>query len=147
SWAGAIGLLQLLPTTAEEHNVRDLTDPVQNLYAGTKHLQWLQEYFQPVVRDSTERVKFILAAYNVGHGHVMDAIKLTEKFAGDGQKWEDVKEFLLKKSSSQYFNDPVVRFGYCRGIEPVTYVATIYSIYENYMALFPDKRDQPIENI
>lgn len=147
SWAGAIGLLQLLPTTAEEHNVRDLTDPVQNLYAGTKHLQWLQEYFQPVVRDSTERVKFILAAYNVGHGHVMDAIKLTEKFAGDGQKWEDVKAFLLKKSSSQYFNDPVVRFGYCRGIEPVTYVATIYSIYENYMALFPDKRDQPIENI
>ncbi|MEQ8472803.1 MAG: transporter substrate-binding domain-containing protein [Marinoscillum sp.] len=142
SWAGAVGLLQLLPTTAEEHNVTDLTDPVQNLHAGTRHLQWLQDYFQPVVRDTTERVKFILAAYNVGHGHVMDAIKLTDKFEGDSQKWDDVKEYLLKKSNSQFFNDPVVRFGYCRGVEPVTYVAMIYSIYENYLVLFPEKGDQ-----
>jgi len=153
SWAGAVGLLQLLPTTAEEYNVTMLEDPVQNLYAGTQHIKWLQSYFSDVIIDPLERVKFILAAYNVGHGHVMDAIRLTEKYDGNPQLWEDVKEYLLKKSNSNYFNDPVVQFGYCRGIEPVTYVSTILSIFKNYKILFPEgpevKGESPVpsENI
>lgn len=139
SWAGAIGLLQLLPATAEEYGVRDLTDPADNLYAGTMHLKWLQDYFEEYVDDPFQRTKFVLAAYNVGHGHVMDAIRLTSKFGGDPQSWEEVSDFLLKKSNSKYYNDEVVQFGYCRGIEPVTYVSSIHAIYESYMALLPDQ--------
>lgn len=139
SWAGAIGLLQLLPATAEEYGVMDLTDPAQNLFAGTMHLKWLQDYFDPYIEDQAQRTKFVLAAYNVGHGHVMDAIRLTHKYGGNSQDWNEVSDYLLKKSSSKYFNDEVVQFGYCRGIEPVTYVSTIYAIYESYQALFPDE--------
>ena len=138
SWAGAIGLMQLLPQTGEAHGADDLTDPAQNVQAGVRHLIWLNDYFEDQIEDPEERKKFILAAYNVGHGHVMDAIRLTEKFGGDGQLWEEVSVNLLRKSSSEYFNDPVVEFGYCRGQEPVHYVSTIFSIYTNYQALYPD---------
>lgn len=146
SWAGAIGLLQLLPATAEENGVKvqDLTDPTENLKAGVAHLLWLKNYFSDVVEDSQERVKFILAAYNVGHGHVMDAIRLSEKYGANPNVWEgNVSDYLLKKANSKYFNDEVVQFGYCRGIEPVTYVSNIFSIYENYQTLYPltEKQD------
>lgn len=142
SWAGAIGLLQLLPETAKDYgvSVKMLTNPEDNLSAGTKHLLWLQNYFEEVIDDPEERIKFVLAAYNVGHGHLMDAIRLTEKYGGDPQLWEgNVREYLLKKSNSKYFNDEVVKYGYCRGLEPVTYVATIFSIYENYQTIFSDE--------
>jgi membrane-bound lytic murein transglycosylase F len=145
SWAGAIGLLQLMPQTAEEYGVEfsDLTDPEENLKAGVQHIQWLQSYFEDIIIQPDERIKFILAAYNVGHGHVMDAIRLTEKYGGDPQQWEgNVRDYLLKKSNSNYFNDEVVQYGYCRGIEPVTYVSTIFSIYENYKTIISDQVTQ-----
>ncbi len=141
SWAGAIGLLQLMPETAEEYGVSraNLTIPEENIKAGTNHIRWLQDYFADVIDDPEERLKFILAAYNVGHGHVMDAIRLTKKNGGNPQLWEDhVREYLLNKSNSKYFNDEVVQYGYCRGIEPVTYVSTIFSIYENYKSIISE---------
>lgn len=140
SWAGAVGLMQLLPVTAKEYGVEDLSNPADNIYAGTQHVKWLQEYWEDKVADSVERRKFILASYNVGHGHVMDAVRLTDKYGKDSQVWDDnVEEFLLKKSTSKFFDDEVVQYGYCRGIEPVTYVKKIYSIYENYKILMPDE--------
>lgn len=139
SWAGAVGLMQVLPVTAGDYGITDLHDPEANVQAGTLHLKWLSQYFADVIDDPAERKKFILAAYNAGHGHIMDAIKLTRKFDGDPQAWEDVKIYLIKKSTPAYFNDPVVEFGYCRGMEPVSYVSSILSIYENYMALFPQE--------
>ncbi|MEP1892209.1 MAG: transporter substrate-binding domain-containing protein, partial [Cyclobacteriaceae bacterium] len=130
SWAGAVGLMQLLPVTAKEYGITDLTNPADNIYAGTQHVKWLQDYWADKVADSVERRKFILASYNVGHGHVMDAVRLTNKYGKDSQIWDDnVEEFLLKKSTSKFFDDEVVQYGYCRGIEPVTYVKKIYSIY------------------
>ena len=91
------------------------------------------------MEDPKQKTKFVLAAYNVGHGHVVDAIRLTNKYGGDPQNWSEVSEFLLKKSNSKYYNDEVVQFGYCRGIEPVTYVSTILAIYESYVALLPEE--------
>ncbi|MFY0607823.1 MAG: transporter substrate-binding domain-containing protein [Cyclobacteriaceae bacterium] len=139
SWAGAVGLLQLLPSTAEEYGIKDLKNPSQNLKAGVQHLQWLENYFLDVVADEEERVKFVLAAYNVGHGHVMDAIRLAEKNGDQPDKWEIIEHYLLKKSNPKYYNDPVVVYGYCRGIEPVTYVSRILSMYEKYTAVFSEK--------
>lgn len=139
SWVGAVGLMQLLPATAEEYGVTNLTNPSRNLYAGTMHLKWLAKFWEDKIQDPEERLKFILASYNVGHGHVMDAVKLTEKYRKDPQLWDDnVEDFLARKSSPKYFKDPVVEFGYCKGSEPVAYVEEIYKIYENYKALYPD---------
>ncbi len=132
SWAGAQGLLQLMPRTAKEFGAKRVTDPVQNLSAGARYLEWLWEYWKDIP-DSLERIKFVLASYNVGQGHVQDARRLAIKYDKDPNRWEgNVAEFLLKKAQKAYFNDEVVQFGYCRGEEPVAYVEEIFNRYRHY---------------
>jgi membrane-bound lytic murein transglycosylase F len=138
SWAGAQGLMQLMPVTGREYGIEDLLDPEENIRAGKKHLIWLKKFWANKVRDSTEHVKFVLASYNVGHGHLLDAVRLTKKYGKDTAVWEDNVEFyLLQKSYSKFFNDPVVKYGYCRGIEPVNYVREILNTYQNYLDIIP----------
>jgi len=133
SWAGAVGLMQVLPNTGEEYGIENLKDPAKNVYAGRKHLEWLKSYWETEKLDSANQLKFILASYNVGHGHVRDAQRLAEKYEKDPGDWDVISNFLIKKTYSKYYNDPVVQFGYCRGIEPVTYVSTIEEVYDNYV--------------
>ena len=132
SWAGAVGLLQLMPATAQQFGVRNLLDPEENLQGAVKFLKWLAQYWHDRIPDEGERLKFILASYNCGAGHVDDAQRLTEKYGGNPQSWEDVSYWLLQKSTQQYSADPVVRFGFCRGLEPVNYVTYILERYNHY---------------
>lgn len=142
SWAGAVGLMQVMPRTGREYGVTNLHDPEKNIYAGMKHLQWLQRQWEKRIADENERLKFVLASYNVGLGHLQDAVRLTEKYGGNTKSWQDVSQFLLKKSRSKYFNDPVVEYGYCRGSEPVEYVDRILDIYQNYKEILQQESQQ-----
>lgn len=63
SGAGAVGLMQLVPRTGRWMGARDLTNPAQNIAAGTKYLKYLSERF-----DGNETK--IIAAYNAGEGNV-----------------------------------------------------------------------------
>jgi membrane-bound lytic murein transglycosylase F len=74
----------------------------------------------------------VLASYNTGAGHVQDAQRLAEKYGGNPQSWEDVSYWLLQKSTQEYSTDPVVKFGFCRGLEPVNYVSHILERYDRY---------------
>jgi membrane-bound lytic murein transglycosylase F len=133
SWAGALGLMQLMPETAERFGVQSITSPRDNIRCGMQLLQWLDERLALRVEDSNERLKFVLAAYNVGIGHVLDAMKLAEKYGMNPTIWNDnVDFFLLHKSDPKYYNDPVVEFGYCRGEEPYQYVREILERYDHY---------------
>jgi membrane-bound lytic murein transglycosylase F len=132
SWAGATGLLQLMPATAKEFGVRNLRDPQDNVNGAIKFLNWLTDYWDDKIKDEDERLKFILASYNCGAGHVEDAQRLAEKYGGNPQSWDDVAYWLLQKSKVQYSEDPVVKFGFCRGIEPVMYVRSILERFEHY---------------
>ncbi|MBN2805735.1 MAG: transporter substrate-binding domain-containing protein [Prolixibacteraceae bacterium] len=139
SWMGAMGLMQLMPKTAELYNIEDITDPKENIRGGLEYLTWLDEVFAPIIRDSDERLKFVLASYNVGIGHVMDARKLAMKYGRDPNVWKDqVDFFILKKSIPQYYNDPVVKWGYCRGEEPYQYVIKVLDRYQHYLNVLPD---------
>lgn len=132
SWAGATGLLQLMPATAREFGVHDALDPADNVRGAVKFLQWLQAFWAKRVPDENERLKFILASYNTGAGHVEDAQRLTVKYGGNPQVWDDVSYWLLQKSTQQYSSDPVVKFGFCRGLEPVNYVTLILERFDHY---------------
>ena len=135
SWVGARGLMQLMPKTAKHFGVKKVSDPAQNLQGGVKFIEWLEDYWKDIP-DPNERIKFVLASYNVGQGHVQDARKLAEKYGKDPNKWDgNVAEFLLKKSQKKFFNDDVVKFGYCRGAEPVAYVEQILQRYRDYQKL------------
>jgi len=134
SWTGAYGLMQLLPATARQFGLDSLiASPVQNIEAGTNFLIHLNAYWKDFIRDSAERIKFVLASYNVGLGHVIDARSLAIKYNKDPDVWDNnVDFFLLNKSKPAYYNDPVVRFGYCRGEEPYEYVKKILKRLEHY---------------
>jgi membrane-bound lytic murein transglycosylase F len=133
SWAGAVGLMQLLPSTGKMYGTTNLYDPVLNIKAGTKFLLSLDKYWSEFIEDSTERIKFVLASYNVGRGHIDDARRLAEKYDANLNVWDDNVEFyLLQKSKPKYYNDEIVRNGYCRGIETVKYVKEIFERYEHY---------------
>jgi membrane-bound lytic murein transglycosylase F len=137
SWAGAVGLMQLLPSTGEMHGATNLYNPEVNIRAGIKFLEYLDSYWKEFITDSLERIKFVLGSYNIGWGHIEDAQRLAEKYGANPELWnENVEEYLLKKSKSKYYNDEVVRNGYCRGMETVNYVAEILERYEHYKKFF-----------
>lgn len=132
SWAGARGLMQVMPATARQFGIAGLYDPTNSMEAGTAYLEYLQEYWQSIP-DSTERIKFILASYNAGPGHVEDARRLADKYGKNPYLWDkNVAEYLLLKSKPLYYNDPVVYYGYCRGSEPYNYVKDIMKRYDHY---------------
>lgn len=132
SWAGATGLLQLMPATARQYGVRNSLDPEDNIQGAVRFLKWLNEFWIDEIPDEAERLKFILASYNTGAGHVQDAQRLAKKYGGDPNVWADVSYWLLQKSTQQYSTDPVVKFGFCRGLEPVNYVTHILERYDHY---------------
>ena len=137
SWAGAVGLMQLLPSTGEMFGVSNLYDPEINIKAGIKFLVYLDSHWKDIVTDSLERIKFVLASYNIGLGHIEDAQRLSDKYGANPDIWFDnVEYYLLQKSKPKYYNDEVVRNGYSRGIETVTYVKEILDRYEHYKKFF-----------
>jgi len=140
SWAGAYGLMQLMPSTGDHFGIDVRESPESNILAGIKYITWLQEMFEEKVADESERLKFILAAYNVGPGHVLDARQLARKNGRDPDLWDDnVAYYLLKKSEPQYYHDPVVEHGFCRGEEPFNYVNEVLDRYEHYTNLLAKK--------
>ena len=82
-----------------------------------------------------ERIKFIVASYNAGVGHVLDAIELARKYDKDPNLWNgNVEEAILWKANPQYYNDSVCHYGYFRGRQTVAYVAEVeqhYLFYKN----------------
>ncbi len=138
SWAGAKGLMQLMPETGERFGAQNLDDPEQNIRAGVRFIKFLDKQFADTKVEKEERVKFILASYNVGLGHVQDARRLAEKYEAETTtSWKDVDTFLLYKSQPKYYNDPVVKYGYCRGEETYKFVNEVMNRYEHYKRLVP----------
>lgn len=133
SWAGARGLMQLMPGTAKRFGAINLDDPRQSIKAGVGYLKYLDKYWAKKVVDPDERLKFILASYNVGLSHIIDARKLAEKHGKDPSLWEEnVEYYLTRKSDPKFYRDPVVMAGYCKCEEPVNYVRDILDRYDEY---------------
>jgi membrane-bound lytic murein transglycosylase F len=132
SWAGAGGLIQLMPATAKEVGVTNSFNPEQNVRGGVKYLGKMRDRFE-AVKDSIQKVKFTLAAFNCGAGHVFDAMRLAEKNGKDPNIWDDnVEEYILKLKDKEYYLDEVVKHGFVRGTEPYHYVRDIFLRYEHY---------------
>lgn len=134
SYAGAYGLMQITPATAIRFGINNVHSaaPNTNMAVGVMLLNWLDKKMQLYVTDPNERIKFVLAAYNIGLGHIFDAQLLAKKYGKNMDKWDEVKEFLLNKSFPKYYNDPLVKFGYCGGVQTVNYVADVLSRFKHY---------------
>lgn len=134
SWVGARGLMQIMPSTARGYrtSVARLGNPETSVDVATKLINDLDSYLVKYVPNDKERLKFVIAAYNVGIAHVYDAIALARKYGLNPEVWDDnVSKAILMKMNPKYYNDPVVKYGYCRGTETVAYVKGITNFYEH----------------
>jgi len=139
SWSGARGLMQLMPVTAKAMGMPDGMEEnaEESVKAAVKLIGVLSESFKGV-SDEQERIKFTLAAYNSGLAHILDARALAEKYGADKNIWYDnAEKYLLLKSNEQYFNDPVCKAGYFRGIETYNFVREILERLEIYKEKIP----------
>ena len=138
SWMGARGLMQVMPKTARAHGAEEnsLGDPAVSIRVASKILKELEGVMRGRAAAG-DRIKFVLAAYNAGSGHVTDAIALARKNDLDPRVWEDnVAQAMLWEMDPEYYNDSVCNFGYCRGTEPVDYVVKVLNRYEYYKKNF-----------
>ena len=133
SWAGAKGLMQMMPGTAKELGVNNIQDPKDNIAGGSLYLKRLYDRF-PQVSDSIQRTKFAMAAYNCGYSHVKDAQNLAVKNNLDPNIWDkNVSEMILALSYPKNYNLPIIKFGYVNGKEPYRYVSQIFERYNHYI--------------
>lgn len=129
SWAGAAGIMGLMPRTAKIYGITDgdRMNPDLSIGVAVDLLDSLNRIFKNI-KDKDERLKFILAAYNGGSGHISDAQALAQKYGDNPHVWEgSVKKYLELKSNPEFYNDPVCKNGYFRGNETIRYVNNVLS--------------------
>lgn len=133
SWAGAKGLMQIMPQTAEHLGLQEdeIYDPEQNIYAAARYIAELNNHFRDI-RNPVEKQFFVMASYNGGYFHIRDAMRLTEKHGKNKYKWNDVAESVLHLQEKEYYTDEVVKYGYMRGYETVNYVNKIRDRWHKY---------------
>lgn len=130
---GAKGLMQMLPRTAEELGVTNLTEPEQAISSGIRYLNWTRDRFSKDL-PVQEQIFFSLASYNAGFGHVKDAQRLARQLGLRDDKWfNHVEKAMLLLQQKEYYKK--ARFGYVRGTEPVNYVRDIHQRYLSYIRI------------
>lgn len=134
---GAEGLMQVMPSTAEHYGIHDLTDPEENIKAGTMHLERLQDMFAGEDMDRNEKVLFTLASYNAGEGRIADCRSLAEARGLDSRRWENVVRVIPEMRLDSILDEECVKLGKFQGHETISYVDNILSIYNTFCTVCP----------
>ena len=132
---GARGLMQFMPRTAERFGLAgdEVLVPSKSIQAGVEYLLFLERRFCEIA-DRDERIKFVLAGYNAGPGHVRDAMALAMKYGDDPHVWSgSVEKWLLALQEAKYYNDKACKHGFFRGRYTVRYVQKVFDRYYIYI--------------
>ena len=130
---GAIGLFQIMPRTGRGLGFKNLTDPEQSTHAGVKYMHRLVDRW-PAHLPLQERLRFALAAYNAGPGHVLDARRLAAQIGRSPDIWfGHVEEAIVRLRKPRYYRK--ARYGYCRGTHTRAYVRAVHERYEAYVEI------------
>lgn len=127
---GALGLMQMMPRTADRYEIENLLDPKENIEAGAAYISRLQSKFRDTSADSDELVKFTLAAYNAGEGRIYDCIKLARSQGIDTGAWDSVCSVLPLMSRDSVLSGEDVQHGKFKGKETVAYVKAVLNQYD-----------------
>ncbi|MFK8066893.1 MAG: transglycosylase SLT domain-containing protein [Gammaproteobacteria bacterium] len=133
SYAGATGLMQIMPGTAKELGVINRQDPEDSIKAGLKYMKKLRGRYNDKL-PQIEKNWFSLASYNAGYERIQDARKFAKKLKLDPDRWFGNVEIAMQKMANPK-NRKETRFGFCRCGQTVVYVRTIRELYNNYIQL------------
>lgn len=123
---GVRGIMQLTQTTAKEMGINNRLDPAQSISGGVKYLKKLYDRYEDI--QGFDRMLFTLAGYNVGPGHILDAMKIAGQKGLDPNRWSSLEQTLPLLRQPKYYKDAT--YGYCRGTEPVRFVHRVLTYYD-----------------
>jgi membrane-bound lytic murein transglycosylase F len=142
SWAGAYGLMQFMPGTGERFGVYPDSPPNIQVKGGMQYIQYIYRLWKKIPNEN-DRIHFLVASYNCGAGHIIDAQRIAEKYGYNPLIWkENVALFVPKMSSAKYYNDNVVKNGSFNGKLVINYVNEVMTRYIEYKTAFPNKGEQ-----
>ncbi len=124
---GATGLMQLMPKTAANYGLNDSTIliPEQNIRAGALYIKRLQKTYN-FITNPQENIHFVLASYNAGPAHIMDARRLAKRYGRSPYVWFDNTEYWLTQlANPTYATDSVVLYGAFNATETTAYVRKV----------------------
>lgn len=140
SWAGARGLMQIMPRIGAAYGVSQsqLANPETSIKTAVRILRDLDDTLKNTITDDDERLKFMLACYNGGIGHISDARRLAKKYGLNPNIWYgNAERGVMMKSDPKYYRSPEVKYGYMRGRETTDYVSKILNHYNRIKAQYP----------
>jgi membrane-bound lytic murein transglycosylase F len=132
---GVQGLMMLTAETAARVGVRDRADARASILGGARYLRMVERTLPKRIPEP-DRTWLMLAAYNVGYGHLEDARVLTQRRGRDPDLWPDVRESLPLLAQERYY--ATLRRGYARGWEPVGFVRNVQTYAELLRWMVPD---------
>lgn len=142
---GALGLMQMMPRTANRYEIEDLLSPKDNIKAGAEYIARLQGKFKDTAADTDELIKFTLAAYNAGEGRVNDCIKLARSQGIDTSVWDSVCTVLPQMSKDSILFAEDLKHGKFKGKETVAYVKAVLNQYDIFNGATPRYKVQPTD--
>lgn len=136
---GARGIMQLRPSVARQLGVNPdcIGDLCTNIRLANRYINTLARMLGlPRAIADDDRLRILLAAYNGGVGHVLDARQLARDRGENPDSWTIVKRYLrLKSAEPDYYEDDGVGSGQFTGYaETAAYVAAVCKRYELYCA-------------
>lgn len=135
-FGGTFGLMQFMPGTAARYGVYPNSPPEIQIMGGAKKLKKDIDSWSDIP-DMEQRIKFALATYNAGRGHIEDAQRLAEKHKLDSKKWDqNVEQMILNLSKHEYYYDEVVKNGMLRGTTTHNYVRHIFGRYKEWSMVY-----------
>jgi membrane-bound lytic murein transglycosylase F len=144
STMGAQGIMQLMPNTAERLGL-DSTHAVEDhIGAAVRFINKLDTLWRRAVPDPEQRLRFVLASYNAGPGHIIDAQRLAEQLGLDPRRWEQhVERAVLLLTRPRFYLRPTMRNGYCNGPQVFRYVRDVTSMYRELRRVVPAEPTGP----
>lgn len=132
--AGAFGLMQVMSAAAQDVGVFPYRDADSNIKAGVRYLAAMRDQFA----GATERdhLAMMLAAYNMGPGHLRDAIELAKDHGYSTRRWDDsLASVVLLLEDPSVHRD--LRHGYAQARQVVRYVERVLARHRVYRRQFP----------
>lgn len=130
TYKGAEGLMQLMPNTARSMGIDSAGGVDSHIRTATRYLAKLDTMFRRSIPDHDQRMRFVLASYNAGPGHVLDAQRLAKKLGLDPHRWDgNVERALTLLNRPRYFLLPEARTGFCHGDLTFWYVRDIAAAF------------------
>ena len=136
---GAKGIMQIRPVVARHFNypVESINDTETNIRLAGMLLTELGTMLRiPASTPVEDRLSIILASYNAGIGHVLDARRLARAEGANPNSWADVSHYLKLKAEPEYYERDVVQSGKFTGSgQTIHYVGEVMGKYRQYCSL------------